>query len=111
MSESAQALIFEESIPWLDNFFELGGELHPAQFVVMPAGPHWKLRGIPPNLNERMKVRKPLPETWAGLRDEELRKVTGIQGAIFCHKGRFISVWNSREDAVRAVELVLGGTR
>ena len=107
MGESGQALIFEESIPWIDNFFELGGELHPAQFVIMPAGPHWKLRGIPPNLNERMKVRKPLPASWAGLHEEDLKKASGIHGAIFCHKGRFISIWKTKEDALKALHLAL----
>jgi uncharacterized UPF0160 family protein len=107
MAEGGNALIFEEPLPWMENFFELGGEVHPAQFVVMPSGSHWKLRGIPPSLNERMKVRKPLPEKWAGLRDEDLRKATGIHGSIFCHKGRFISIWETKEDALKALHLAL----
>jgi len=107
MSAGSSWLIFEESLPWMENFFELGGELHPAQFVIMPSGGHWKLRGIPPSLNERMKVRRPLPEQWAGLRDEELRKLTGIRGAIFCHKGRFISIWETKEDALKALHLAM----
>lgn len=107
MMEGGPVLHFDCSIPWLENFFELGGELHPAQFVIMPAGNHWKLRGIPPNLNERMKVRKPLPEAWAGLHEEELKQVSGIAGAIFCHKGRFISIWETKEDALKALRWVL----
>jgi uncharacterized UPF0160 family protein len=107
MLGSTSALIFNETIPWMENFFDLGGDVHPAQFVIMPAGAHWKLRGIPPNLSERMKVRKPLPESWAGLHEEDLRKVSGIPGAIFCHKGRFISIWRTREDAERALHLAL----
>jgi uncharacterized UPF0160 family protein len=107
MIEGSKALIFEESLPWMENFFELGGDLHPAQFVIMPSGDHWKLRGIPPSLNERMKVRRPLPEQWAGLRDKELRTITGISGAIFCHKGRFISIWETKEDALRALHLAM----
>jgi uncharacterized UPF0160 family protein len=105
MAQGIQALIFEESLPWMENFFELGGEVHPAQFVIMPSGKHWKLRGIPPNLNERMKVRKPLPEEWAGLHEEELKKVSGIPGAVFCHKGRFISIWETKEDALKALHI------
>jgi uncharacterized UPF0160 family protein len=73
----------------------------------MPSGKHWKLRGIPPNMDDKMKVRKPLPDAWAGLLEEELRKITGIDGAVFCHKGRFISVWETREDAMKALNLVL----
>jgi uncharacterized UPF0160 family protein len=107
MREYKECLIFEEGLPWLESFFELGGEQHPALFVIMPSGSHWKLRGIPPNFDERMKVRMLLPLHWAGLLDEELQQVTGIPGAIFCHKERFISVWKTREDALKALDYVL----
>lgn len=100
-------LCFEESLPWLENFFELGGEVHPAQFVIMPSGDHWKLRAIPPNLSDRMKVRRPLPEAWAGLQAQELKKVCGIEGAVFCHKGRFISIWETKEAALKALHIAL----
>lgn len=107
MQETSYALIFNESIPWIDNFFELGGDLHPAQFVIMPSGNHWKLRGIPPSIHEKMKVRKPLPENWSGLLSEDLKKASGISGAVFCHKGRFISIWETKEDALKALHIAL----
>jgi uncharacterized UPF0160 family protein len=109
MSQKGRVLFFEEAMPWMDSFFELGGEAHPALFVVMPSSGHWKLRGIPPKEEEKMQVRFPLPAAWAGLLDEELVKVSGISGALFCHKGRFISVWKTKEDALKAVEFVLKG--
>lgn len=34
--------------------------------------------------------RIPLPAEWRGLRDEELAKVSGISGTIFCHSSGFI---------------------
>lgn len=108
MIEGTNVLIFEESLPWLENFFDMGGEVHPAQFVIMPSpNNHWKLRGIPPSLSERMKVRKPMPEEWAGLHEEDLRRVSGIKGAIFCHKGKFISIWEKKEDAIKALNMIL----
>lgn len=109
MREGKEALFFESSIPWIESFFELGGEQHPAQFIIMPSGKHWKLRGIPPSLSERMKVRKPLPESWAGLQEEKLVEVTNIPGAIFCHKGRFISIWETKEAALQALRRILQG--
>lgn len=107
MKEGRDHLFFEKSLPWMDAFFELGGEEHPALFIVMPAGEHWKLRGIPPSLRKRMQVRQPLPKKWAGLLENELKKVSGISGAIFCHKGRFISIWETKEDAMKALASVL----
>ena len=107
MAEFKECLIFDKAIPWMDTFFEEGGEKHPARFVIMPSGKHWKLRGIPPSNEERMKVRLPLPEEWAGLIDEALKAKTGISGAIFCHKGRFISVWETKEDAISALKKII----
>lgn len=111
MSRNKECLMFDQNIPWLESFFELNGAEHPALFVIMPSDKHWKLRGIPPTYEERMKVRLPLPEEWAGLLNEELKRVSGIPGAIFCHKGRFISVFETREDALQALETVLQEVR
>lgn len=107
MGEKGKCLYFDEAMPWMESFFQLGGELHPAIFLIMPSGGHWKLRGIPPTLEDRMKVRVPLPHDWAGLLNEDLKKATGIEGAIFCHKGQFVSVWETKADAVKALEMIL----
>ena len=103
MKTELRYLVFEKNIPWLDSFFELGGEEHKALFVIMPSGEHWKLRGIPPSPEQKMDVRLPFPKHWAGLMGEELRAISGIEGAIFCHKGRFISVWETKESALDAL--------
>ncbi|MCB1180526.1 MAG: MYG1 family protein [Chlamydiia bacterium] len=100
-------LLFDKAIPWMESFFALRGKNHPALFVVMPAASHWKLRGIPPSYDQRMQVRISLPREWAGLLDDQLKKVSGIDGAIFCHKGRFTSVWKTRTDALKALDYVL----
>ncbi len=107
MEGASSFLMFDRPIPWMESFFELGGELHSAEFVIMPSSNHWKLRGIPPSLQERLKVRRPLPEAWAGLLEQDLKKVSKIQGAIFCHKGRFISIWETKEDALKALHIAM----
>ena len=109
MSERKDCLIFDRQIPWIDAFFELGGERHPAAFVIMPVSEGWKLRGIPPTSDDRMQVRIPLPAAWAGLMDKELEKASGIPGAIFCHKGRFISMWKTKAAAFTALKRVQEG--
>ncbi len=48
-----------------------------------------------------------LPEEWAGKRDEDLQKITGVQDAIFCHTQRFIAVAGSKEGAIKLAELAL----
>jgi uncharacterized UPF0160 family protein len=108
MEGKKKYLYFDQPLPWIDAFFEFGGETHPALFVLMPSSGCWKLRGIPPNNYDRMKVRQPLPLAWAGLLDEQLQSVTGLPGAVFCHKGRFISVWKTKEDAIAALKKLIG---
>jgi len=107
MERHTDCLMFDQNLPWLEIFFELDGQRHPALFVIMPSGNHWKLRGIPPSYRERMQVRLPQPMEWAGLINDELKDASGIPGAIFCHKGRFISVWETKEDALKALEFTL----
>jgi uncharacterized UPF0160 family protein len=106
MNNSKDYLLFDRHIPWMDAFFDLGGERHPAKFVIMPIGGQWKLRGIPPTNDERMRVRIPLPAAWAGLMDKDLTAVSGISDAVFCHKGRFISVWKTMAAALAAVDRI-----
>lgn len=107
MDDSTVCLMFDQPMVWLEPFFALGGEKHPALFVIMPSDHQWKLRGVPPTLEEKNRVRLPLSEKWAGLIQKDLAKASGIQGAVFCHKGRFISVWETKEDAIKALKKVL----
>lgn len=107
MQKGLECLMFDKALPWMESFFELEGDKHPALFIIMPAGDYWKLRGIPPTYDQKMKVRKPLPKEWAGLLDDQLVQKTNISGAVFCHKGRFISIWKTKQDALKALEKVL----
>jgi uncharacterized UPF0160 family protein len=52
------------------------------------------------------EYKKTFPKSWGGLRDEELAKESGIKGAQFCHKNRFIFVANSKEAALKATEFL-----
>lgn len=51
----------------------------------------------------RTRVR--FPESWAGKRDEELAKVSGIPDAIFCHKDRYMFIAKSKDSAIAAARL------
>lgn len=107
MKSRSSYLLFERAIPWMDCFFELDGANHPAAFIIMPSGIHWKLRGIPPTSDDKMEVRIAQPKEWAGHLEDDLKEISGIPGAIFCHKGRFISVWETKEDALKALDYTL----
>jgi uncharacterized UPF0160 family protein len=51
--------------------------------------------------------RKSFPEKWAGLRDEELEKASGVSGAVFCHNARFLAVAKTKEAAIALAKLAL----
>jgi len=107
MDAYRDCLIFDKAVAWIESFFELGGEQHPALFVIMPSQKHWKLRGIPPSYQRRMEVRLAFPQEWAGKRGKELEKLTNIKGAIFCHKSRFITIWETKEAAMQGLAYML----
>ena len=49
----------------------------------------WRIQAVPAS-PESFESRKPLPEEWRGLRDEELAKVTGVPDTVFVHASGFI---------------------
>jgi uncharacterized UPF0160 family protein len=51
--------------------------------------------------------RKRLPESWAGKRDFELEKVTGVTGSLFCSNGLFIAKAKTKEAILKLAEVAL----
>ncbi len=103
--EGSNVLIFDRSCAWHDAFFDAGGRDHPAQFVVLPSvDGSWRAVAVPPTPHS-FEQRRSMPASWAGLRDAALQRVTGVAGAIFCHKNLFLAVFRSREDALEALAL------
>lgn len=48
-----------------------------------------------------------LPIEWAGLNDETLEEVTGVEGSVFCHANRFICGAKTKEAALKLAEIAL----
>ena len=51
--------------------------------------------------------RKEFPKEWAGLRNEDLQKVTGVKSATFCHNACFICVADELNDAINLAKLAV----
>lgn len=79
--------------------------------VVCPDDPdtssNWKATTVRQGLDS-FAARILFPESWAGLSDEGLVAASGIDEAIFCHKGRFLFVGASKAAALKAAEQVVG---
>lgn len=63
----------------------------------------WKAQAIRDDTNT-FKNRKNFPKSWAGLRNQELATVSGVEDAVFCHRGLFMAVAGSREGAIAMAE-------
>lgn len=49
--------------------------------------------------------RKSLPSAWAGLRDGELAKMTGVADAVFCHRALFLAVAETKAGALELARI------
>jgi len=66
----------------------------------------WALKGVRSDLFN-YETRKKLPEDWAGKSGEELEKITGVKGAVFCHNARFMAVAKTKEAILQMAEIAL----
>lgn len=69
-------------------------------------GTAWGVKTIR-NSDESYENRKNLPSMWAGLRDEEMQKLTGVNDAIFCHNALFLATAGSKEGALELARLAV----
>lgn len=75
-------------------------------FVVHPRSNDWCLTGIRKS-DDGFELRADLPAAWAGLTNGDLEAVCGVEGASFCHNGRFIAAARTREAAIAMADLAV----
>lgn len=102
-AEDKRILIFDKMYPWEEVLQQYPDVL----LIVASRSPQkWKTEStlVP---GEAYKRKVLFPETWAGLRDEELEKVSGVSGAVFCHNGRFLCAASNKESAIALAKRAL----
>jgi len=75
-------------------------------FVVHPRSHDWGLTGFRKS-DDGFELRADLPVAWAGLTNGDLEAACGVQGATFCHNGRFIAAARTREAALAMADLAV----
>jgi uncharacterized UPF0160 family protein len=105
-AEHPGILVLERRVPWEDAIFELG--LSEVLYVVRPAGSGWTCSAVPPNKGS-FAQKLPLPDDWAGLRDEALALVSTVPDATFCHPARFVCGARSRDGALALARMAIAG--
>lgn len=106
--KDSKILILDEYVPRVEIEIEM--TKYPDILYVVALGKinseMWRILATRNNMHS-FETRKKLPESWAGLKDEEFEKVSGVEGAIFCHRALFMAVANSRIGAIKLAEIAL----
>ena len=95
----------EGGMPWTRVVVD---EMPEVMFVIYPDsdGNQYQIKTVPVEPGS-FDTRMDLPAAWAGLRDQELAAVTGVEDSVFCHLNLFIGGARSFEGALKLAELAL----
>ena len=93
-------LILDKYIPYEYAIFKLELDVN---FVVYPSNRGCYAAHTVPTKYKGFTPKIPFKKEWAGLRDEELQKVSGIKTAHFCHKKLFLATATTKEDAIKFI--------
>lgn len=103
-AEDPRVIVLEKYTPWKRTVHALSEE---ALYVIYPSPTdQWRIQTVPVELGS-FEDRKSLPKQWAGLSDKELKEVTGIDDAMFCHNGLFIAGAETFESTMKMASIAL----
>lgn len=101
-SEDKRIIVMDEYYPWHSTLSKYSEIL----FVISPNKDKtkWRINAVQ---EENFVNKKDLPQAWAGLRDTELEKVSGVEGAVFCHRNLFMAASLTKESALKLAKLAI----
>lgn len=103
-AEDPRVIVLEKYTPWKRTVHALS---EAALYVVYPSQTgQWRIQTVPVEPGS-FEDRKSLPKQWAGLSDNALKEVTGIDDAMFCHNGLFIAGAESFESTMKMAAMAL----
>lgn len=100
-------ILLEIGVPWQEIVVERSNAL----YVIHPASNGtWRVRAVPARPGS-FELRHPLPAEWAGKEGEALITASGVEGATFCHKERFLAGAKTREAAEQLARIAVQASR
>lgn len=104
--EAGRLLVLDNGAPWKEAV--LGSpEYQQLLYVISPdTQTKWHVHTVPDYAGS-FSNRKSLPAAWAGLDGEELDKVIGMSGCVFCHRARFVAGHKTKDGAIKMAQLAL----
>lgn len=111
IDSSGEIVVLKRFCPWKLHLFELEQELkiEPSIKYVLyedGRGQQWRVQAVAVS-PDKFESRKPLPESWRGLRDEDLSRHCSIPNCVFVHISGFIGGNKSFEGALAMAKLAL----
>lgn len=104
--EAGRILVLDKDIPWKEVVLGSPGYEHLLYVISPDTQTKWHVHTVPDAAGS-FSNRKSLPAPWAGLDGEELDKVVGITGCVFCHRARFVAGHISKDGAMHMARLAL----
>lgn len=103
-SDDKQIILCEKYIPGIKKLLSIFPE--PIYTIYPDQNGNWRIEGIRIDSND-FPIRKNLPESWAGLRDENFQKASEVSDATFCHPGLFTAGAKTKEGALALAKKAL----
>ena len=104
--ESGRLLVLECDAPWKEVVSGSPGYAQLLYVVSPDTQSRWRVHAVPDSAGS-FNNRKSLPAAWAGLDGEELDRVIGLQGCVFCHRGRFVAGHKTKDGALEMARMAL----
>jgi uncharacterized UPF0160 family protein len=105
VSTNKKIIVLDQYLPWKDILMHYPEPL----FVIypVPEDSKWQVSAVPQKPGRSFEIRKSFPAEWAGKRDQDLAKISGVPDAIFCHNKLFLAVAKSKEGALELAKKAL----
>lgn len=104
-SDDKRIIVLSDGYPWKRILSEKPEPL----IVIYPKKDlsSWGIQTVPLHDDGTFESRFSFPETWAGLRDQELEEVSGVIGATFCHNNQWLCGAVTKEAAIALAKAAL----
>ena len=110
LPDQEEVLVFDRFLPWQETVvnYNLENPNSKIKVVVFEAtdGNQWNCQCVPVALGSFDTVVK-TPEKWGGKTGPEISFLSGIEGAVFCHRGLWLCAWSSKNAAIEAAHKII----
>ncbi|KAK9742342.1 hypothetical protein RND81_03G165400 [Saponaria officinalis] len=108
---SGEIMVLNRFCPWKLHLFELEEEMKsdpPVKYVLYQddRSKQWRVQAVAVS-PDSFESRKPLPQQWRGLRDDDLSRESSIPGGVFVHMSGFIGGNATYEGALAMAKAAL----